>query len=121
MPAGKYTSRGSSGGSRLWIAQQHNLKIPCIVNDRTNRFKNYTQILSPQQAGTYYKDVPQFDITSTRGIREHCGTATHTHLDGLTDADLIPERGRLWVNVMRKYGYRVRLSPKIKQDITGVK
>ena len=26
------------GGSRLWVAQKHNLKIPCIISDFINKF-----------------------------------------------------------------------------------
>lgn len=47
-----------AGGSRIYIAQKHNLNIPCIVKDQVGRFSDCPLIRTERQMLSYFKDRP---------------------------------------------------------------
>lgn len=53
-----------NGGSRLWVAQKHNLDIPCIVADYKNIFPDNKPLESIEEIYKYYTDKPS-DIKLT--------------------------------------------------------
>ena len=58
----------SNGGSRLWVAAQHNLEVPCIVSDFIGRFGNEPEIKTEKELLTYYKDDPRGIVFGEYGI-----------------------------------------------------
>ena len=48
----------SNGGSRLWVAQKHNMEIPCVISDWVGRFSDFKQINSREELLEYYIDEP---------------------------------------------------------------
>ncbi len=58
----------TNGGSRLWLAQKHGMKIPCIVADYVGRFQDETLIVSVDQALCYYKDRPDNIVFGSKSI-----------------------------------------------------
>ena len=50
---------GSSGGSRLWVAQKHNLPIPCIISDFVDRFSNAIVLNTEEEILSHYQDTPK--------------------------------------------------------------
>ncbi|NJO64272.1 MAG: hypothetical protein HC836_40715 [Richelia sp. RM2_1_2] len=49
---------GVHGGSRLYIAQKHNLNVPCVIIDWIDRFKDAKLITSEQELLKVYKSQP---------------------------------------------------------------
>lgn len=109
---------GTTGGSRLWVAQKYNIPVPCIVNDFTGKFNAGVKIKSVQQAKLYYKDPPLNLTFSPRlGIVEAWdNTKTGYHLGPEWREDIIiRQRAPLWVSIMNKYGYYVDgLQPNVQ-------
>ena len=66
------------GGSRLWIAQKHNLDIPCIVND-------FADLIDGQQLGDDAAILAHFQDKPNRIVwHEHkvtIGQLPHVHMD----------------------------------------
>jgi len=62
----------SNGGSRLWVAQNHNMKIPCIVQDYTGRFDN-EELIPPHTEDilNYFTDKPKKVAINAQGIGVH--------------------------------------------------
>lgn len=59
----------SHGGSRLWMAQKHNLKIPCMIVDFIGRFTNELLVAKTQEAVLkFYKDTPRRIKINEQGI-----------------------------------------------------
>lgn len=115
-------AEGITGGSRLWLAQKHNIPMPCIINDTTNRFDDSPLITSIQDATKYFSSPPM-DLKISSG-RIHETTKTIVKAEHLDEKwhdtnNLIKLRGPLWVNVMKKYGYEVNLSQGIRKLIYG--
>lgn len=54
----KILSCNHNGGSRLYIAQKHNLKIPCIVVDYVDRFPEFKLLETKEDALEQYIDIP---------------------------------------------------------------
>ena len=110
---------GTTGGSRLYIAQKHNLMIPCIVNDWTGRFANETEIVNEQQARTYYKDQPTLiEVSPENGLVENFDDNKVGHHLGeeWSEDKVMPLRAPMWLKTMEKYGYRIdRLSSRVKE------
>lgn len=46
------------GGSRLWIAQKHNLKVPCVVLDFVDRFKDAIWLRTANEIKSVFTDKP---------------------------------------------------------------
>lgn len=55
----KILSCNTNGGSRLYIAQKHNLEIPCIISDYINRFPDFIELKTKQDVLNCYKDKPK--------------------------------------------------------------
>lgn len=119
-PATLLILEGTTGGSRLHIAQKHNMIIPCIVNDWHDRFPNAPLIEKPDDARRYYKDAPKRLLADPRSnfmeawdqqkVGYHLGTE-------FTEDKVVRERAPMWVRVMNKYGYRVERLPEFVHEI----
>lgn len=66
------------GGSRLYIAQKHNLKIPCIISDHCNRFPNEEILYNIDQIYEKFFDLPKAIYFSNKGI--NMSGCEHSHL-----------------------------------------
>lgn len=57
------------GGSRLWIAEKHKMKIPCIISDFMGRFAEEIPIEKTKEAILeYYTDEPNQITFNSAGI-----------------------------------------------------
>ena len=116
-PAKRYLMEGITGGSRLWIAQKHNLTVPCLINDTLGSHMNGELVTTIEQATSYYKDPPKRLYFHTRyGIsEEYDDTKKGYHLgEEWSEEKIIKQRAPLWVSIMNKYGYYVdRLQPNV--------
>lgn len=52
----------SNGGSRLWVAQNHGLCVPCIVIDYIGRFSDAELLKCRQDVEKKYANVPKIVI-----------------------------------------------------------
>ena len=59
---------GSNGGSRLWVAQKHNMQIPCIISDFLNVFPDAKVLHNEQDIMQYYKDKPKKVKINVHGV-----------------------------------------------------
>ncbi len=59
---------GSNGGSRLWVAQKHNLSVPCIISDFVDRFPNEKLLENEEDILVYYKDKPDRITINMYGV-----------------------------------------------------
>ena len=111
---------GFTGGSRLWVAQKHNIPVPCFINDFTGSGMYNLKISTIEQASTYYKDPPKrLSFHPTYGlIEDFDNVKVGYHLgDDWSEEKIVRLRAPLWVKTMNKYGYYVdRLQPFV-QDI----
>jgi len=74
------------GGSRLWVAQKHNLKIPCIIADFVGRFSNELLIeKTPAAVLKFFKDKPQRIRIKSHGIGVHRLPQIHLEEETLND------------------------------------
>ncbi len=111
---------GTTGGSRLWVAQELGLKVPCIINDRTGRFARYPRIIRVSEALKYFKDKPAgLYITPTQGLVEPFDQTKIGHHLGpeWSENTMVQYRAPLWVGLMNKYGYYVNRLPPFVNDI----
>jgi hypothetical protein len=117
---------GTSGGSRLHVAQKHDMTIPCIVNDWTGRFCHYPEVLTEQQARSYYKDQPELIVIDpATGYLEGFGDSKVSHHLGKewSEDRLMPLRAPMWINIMNKHGYQItKLATRVKEvlDVAGI-
>ena len=119
-PASLLILEGTTGGSRLHVAQKHNLTIPCIVNDWHDRFTDCPEITSAQDANKYYKDTPKrLYIDSNAGFVETFDQGKIGYHLGpeFTEDKVVRQRAPLWVSIMNKYGYRVNRLPAFVEEI----
>lgn len=110
------------GGSRLHVAQKHDMDIACFVNDWHSRFQDHPEITTEAQARSYYRDQPKTimfhsDLGMVEGfdnnkVGYHLGTEW-------SEDKLMPLRAPLWIGLMNKYGYRVDKLPNIVLDVLG--
>jgi hypothetical protein len=108
------------GGSRLHVAQKHDLSIPCIVNDWTGRFADRPEITTVEEARMCYLDQPRsLAFDPLLGLIESFDRKKIGHHLGeeWSEDRLMPLRAPLWVGIMNKYGYRVENLPKIVLDV----
>ena len=112
-----FVLEGVTGGSRLWVAQKHNIPVPCIVNDFTGIYIGTTPIVNTQQAATYFKEFgSNIRYDTIHGIVETFDNSkVGSHLGPEWSEDIIvKQRAPLWVSIMNKYGYYVdRLQPYV--------
>ena len=66
------------GGSRLWISQQHNLDIPCIVADFDNIYPEIKNLETLDEIYEYYQDRPRIIRLKPYGI--NISGCEHVHL-----------------------------------------
>lgn len=107
---------GVTGGSRLWVAQKHNIKVPCIINDNSGNYNKGTLCTDAHQIITrYFTDPPKSaTIDSKRGFAEAYDNSQRAyHMESWwTEKNIVKQRAPLWVSTMNKYGYYVdRLQP----------
>jgi hypothetical protein len=110
---------GTTGGSRLHIAQKHNMTIPCIVNDWTGKFDLATEIVSEQQARGYYKDQPEQVVVDPRNgyFESFDDSRVSYHLGEEWSEDrVMPLRAPMWISILARHGYQLdRLSSRVKE------
>ena len=108
---------GTAGGSRLWVAQKHDMVIPCFVNDRTGRFAGAEAITTVEQALAKYQDPPaQLVINPKQGLTEAFDQRKIGYHLGVewSEDRIVQERAPMWVRTMNRYGYYVdRLTPGV--------
>ena len=56
------------GGSRLFIAQKHDLPVPCIVSDFTDRFSNCPEVYQATDIKKLFVNPPSRIIYSKHGL-----------------------------------------------------
>ncbi len=56
------------GGSRLWIAQKHNLMVPCLVSDFVEMFPNAEHLMTEEQVMDKFMDKPRRISFSKYGL-----------------------------------------------------
>ena len=110
---------GTTGGSRLHIAQKYNMTIPCIVNDWTGRFDNQVEITSDAQARGYYRDQPEQVVVDPRNgyFESFDDGRVGYHLGEEWSEDrVMPLRAPMWISILARHGYRIdRLSSRVKE------
>jgi hypothetical protein len=117
---------GTTGGSRLHIAQKYNMTIPCIVNDWTGRFNNLVEITSEAQARTYYKDQPEQVVVDPRNgyFESFDDSRVGYHLgEEWTEDRVMPLRAPMWISILNRHGYKIdRIMPRVQAalDSAGV-
>lgn len=108
-----------TGGSRLWVAQKHNMAVPILVNDWTGRFSGMPEITTIEQARAHYQDPPmRLSIDRRLGLVEAFDQKKIGHHLGAewSEDRLIQQRAPIWVSIMNRYGYRVdRLPPFVEE------
>ena len=108
------------GGSRLWIAQKHNMTIPCLINDWTGKYQELTEFRNADEIAKLYQDPPKkLTFDSRLGLVESFDTQKVGHHLGSewSEDKLVVQRAPLWVGIMNKYGYRVDGLPKFVEKI----
>jgi len=119
LPAGeRYILEGVTGGSRLWVAQKHNMLIPCIVNDNSNQSFVGKLINTVSDAQEFFKDPPKSMWIDARvGLAEaYDNHKISYHLDSnIIEDEIVKHRAPLWISLMNSHGYYVeRLQPFIE-------
>jgi hypothetical protein len=109
---------GTTGGSRLHVAQKHNMTMPCIINDWTGRFDAYPEITHGDQARKYYRDQPESVTIDANGMLTESFNDSRVsyHLGAEWSEDrLMPQRAPMWLGILKKYGYTIeRLSSRVR-------
>ena len=111
---------GTTGGSRLWVAQQHDMLVPCIVNDQTGRFSECNRVMVADDALKYYKDRPSSVLFDRKyGYVERFDEKKVGYHLGLewSEDKIIIQRAPLWVKIMNDNGYYVDRLPAFVNQI----
>ena len=118
-PASLLLLEGTTGGSRLWVAQKLKMAVPCLINDFTGRYPGKLQVLNTNQAMRFFTDKPSaLRIDRFKGILETFDNSKVGHHlgDKWSEDKIVKYRAPLWVSIMNKYGYYVdRLQPNIHE------
>lgn len=56
------------GGSRLYIAQKHNMTVPCLIVDYSGMFSNLPTIKTAKEISELYQDPPKKILLKPEGI-----------------------------------------------------
>lgn len=56
------------GGSRLWVAQKHNMRVPCIASDFCDYFSDKKALTTDSEIKHYFKDSIQKIRYTSSGI-----------------------------------------------------
>lgn len=109
-PSQRFLLEGTTGGSRLWVAQKHNIPVPCIINDYTNKYNGGQKIYTVTDAIKLFHEEPiGISMSPKKGIiLPFNPTKAGSHLNGEWREDqLVKYRAPMWVSLMNKYGYYV--------------
>ena len=109
-----------TGGSRLWVAQKHNMTIPVLVNDWTGKFRTIPEIRTVEEALVHFRDTPmKLTMDPRLGLVESFDPRKVGHHLGAewSEDRLVPLRAPIWVGIMNRHGYRVDRLPPMVQDI----
>lgn len=112
----------TTGGSRLHVCQKYDLKIPCLVNDWTGRFRDEPLVEDEESARKYYLDPPKsLMMNPKQGLIEVFDQTKIGHHLGIewSEDKLMPVRAPLWIGLMNKYGYKIDNLPRIVQEVLG--
>lgn len=99
-----------TGGSRLWVAQKHNMPIPCIINDYVGNYEGDMIIKDLKMAKNIFNDhTIRLMMNNRRGVYTTFNPRKQgKHLENpVLDSQITVRRAPLWVSIMNKYGYRV--------------
>ena len=119
-PNKRFLLEGTTGGSRLWVAQKLNMPIKCFINDLSGSFQGAHRILTTRQALKYYNDVPHsMRLDLRNGIVESFDQKKVGHHLGTewSEDKLMKLRAPIWVSIMNKYGYYVDRLPPIVNKV----
>ena len=109
-PVQRLLLEGTTGGSRLWVAQRHRIPVPCIINDFSRNYNNGEPLRTIQEVVSHYGDPPaQITMTPRAGVNVPFDpTKSGFHMGGKWREDeMVKQRAPLWVSIMNKYGYYV--------------
>ncbi|KKK71484.1 hypothetical protein LCGC14_2913440 [marine sediment metagenome] len=88
------------GGSRLMIAQKHNMDIPCIIADFDNVFPE-AKIIKEEEIPSYYENPPtHFQLRAAKLYIHGCETI---HLKNKTPEKQIEKQPKSMKKVKNKY------------------
>lgn len=110
QPYKRFLLEGTTGGSRLWVAQKHNMQVPCIINDFSKSKPRGKRLYTQEEIISLFKDKPMALTYNPRyGVNVPFNpTKSGFHLDNKWREDqLVKLRAPLWVKIMNKYGYYV--------------
>jgi hypothetical protein len=71
------------GGSRLWIAQKHNLDIPVIISDFNNSYNHLEELKNEADVRAKFMDQPGRVIINTTGL--NIGNMSTAYLNELKE------------------------------------
>lgn len=110
---------GTTGGSRLHVAQKYDIEIPCIINDWTGRFDEHPEITTEEEARMCYLDQPEIAIVdSANGYFESFNDSrVGYHLGEEWSEDrVMPLRAPMWISILNKHGYKIeQLSSRVQE------
>lgn len=111
---------GVTGGSRLWIAQKHNLEVPCIINDFTDSYTSTELIYCVEHAYEYFKEGSKNLLLSRdRGLYEsYDNNKTGYHMESVwPEREVAKLRIPMWFRIMEKHGYTLSNLGRYADDI----
>lgn len=119
IPPNRLLLEGTTGGSRLWVAQKHNIPVPCIVNDYTRKRHSGRLLRNTDEVLELFGDQPmQLSKNPRLGVTVPFDpTKSGFHMNGEWREDqIVRKRAPMWVSIMNKYGYYVdRLSQPVQE------
>lgn len=57
-----------NGGSRLWVAQRHNIPVPCLISDFVGRFRDLEELNTIEEVESKYADRARKIVANEHGI-----------------------------------------------------
>lgn len=110
-------AEGTTGGSRLWAAQKHDMVIPVIINDWLGNYRHCPEMRDEDDLLVYYTDPPKegFFFGVHHGLMEkYDRKKVGSHLSEEWSEDkLMDIRVPLWLSLMDKYGREVKNLPDV--------
>lgn len=70
----------TNGGSRLWIAQKHKMRVPCIISDYVDMFPKAEILNTEDEIMAHYSDKPSRILHGAKGLSAR--DLPHVHLIG---------------------------------------
>ena len=65
------------GANRVWLAKKHDLDVPCIISDYTDRYDHLDELLTEEDILSKYTDSP---VITMNEDWVHIQGCKHTHL-----------------------------------------